>query len=213
VDALGNRPPRPCRRIPSERWAKRLLLLLRLRRSWASETEAAYARLALTLNGSSLLGECRHGIGFGARWDQEFAEPVALSSTAPANFPLPRTAARCGFGLLALRARRKNDSRPQCAVSQVPLCAATSQFAALSRSDSALGPGVQSTEDRRPAERSAHAGRPACQTQAKWRSTWPLARRDASAATNERPPPERRQQPLATVGGPLSQKNAAHFQL
>src|SRR5439155_539728 len=38
---------------------------------------------------------------------QEFAEPVALSSTQPTNVPLPRTAARLGFDLIALRARRK----------------------------------------------------------------------------------------------------------
>jgi len=39
--------------------------------------------------------------------DQEFAEPVALSSTQPTDVPLPRTAARLGLDLLALRARRK----------------------------------------------------------------------------------------------------------
>jgi len=39
------------------------------------------------------------------------AEPVALSSTLPTNFRLPPTAARLGFDLLALRARRKRDSR------------------------------------------------------------------------------------------------------
>src|SRR6266540_1725396 len=42
--------------------------------------------------------------------DQKFAEPVSLSSTTPANFPLPRTAARLGFDLLATRARRKQHS-------------------------------------------------------------------------------------------------------
>src|SRR6266545_4347237 len=40
---------------------------------------------------------------------KKFAEPVSLSSTPPADFPLPRTAARLGFVLLALRARRKQD--------------------------------------------------------------------------------------------------------
>src|SRR6266540_4386923 len=41
---------------------------------------------------------------------KKFAEPVSLSSTPPADFPLPRTAARLGFVLLALRARRRQDS-------------------------------------------------------------------------------------------------------
>jgi hypothetical protein len=39
--------------------------------------------------------------------DQEFAEPVALSSTQPTDVPLPRTAARLGLDLITLRARRK----------------------------------------------------------------------------------------------------------
>ena len=42
--------------------------------------------------------------------DQEFAEPVALSSTPPARSPLPRTAARWSFDLLAPRARRMSDT-------------------------------------------------------------------------------------------------------
>jgi len=42
--------------------------------------------------------------------DQKLAEPVSLSSTLPTNFRLPPTAARLGFDLLALRARRKRDS-------------------------------------------------------------------------------------------------------
>jgi hypothetical protein len=42
---------------------------------------------------------------------KNFAEPVSLSSTAPANFPLPRTVFECGFDLLALRARRRRESR------------------------------------------------------------------------------------------------------
>jgi hypothetical protein len=36
---------------------------------------------------------------------------LRFSSTTPANFPLPRTAARLGFVLLALRARRNRHSR------------------------------------------------------------------------------------------------------
>src|SRR6266508_4588348 len=40
---------------------------------------------------------------------QRFAEPVALSSTAPDDFPLPRTAVWCGFDLIALRARRNQQ--------------------------------------------------------------------------------------------------------
>src|SRR5215211_4026153 len=42
---------------------------------------------------------------------KKLAEPVALSSTLPTNFRLPPTAARLGFDLLALRTRRKRDSR------------------------------------------------------------------------------------------------------
>ena len=42
---------------------------------------------------------------------KKFAEPVALSSALPTDFRLPPTAARLGFDLLALRARRKRDSR------------------------------------------------------------------------------------------------------
>jgi hypothetical protein len=42
---------------------------------------------------------------------KKFAEPVSLSSALPTNFRLPPTAARLGFDLLALRARRKRDSR------------------------------------------------------------------------------------------------------
>src|SRR5688572_23293268 len=45
----------------------------------------------------------------GIRWAdpllaQKFKEPVALSSTEPADFPLPRTALELGFDLVALRA-------------------------------------------------------------------------------------------------------------
>src|SRR5712691_12808243 len=42
---------------------------------------------------------------------KKFAEPVSLSSTALADFPLPGTVLELGFGLLGLRARRKSQSR------------------------------------------------------------------------------------------------------
>ncbi len=42
---------------------------------------------------------------------KKFTEPVALSSTTPANFRLPPTVARCSFDLPALRARCKGQSR------------------------------------------------------------------------------------------------------
>src|SRR4051812_38304587 len=42
--------------------------------------------------------------------DQKFTEPVALSSSEPGDFPLPRTVSRLGLDLLALRARCKGDS-------------------------------------------------------------------------------------------------------
>src|SRR5207244_194659 len=41
---------------------------------------------------------------------KKFAEPVSLSSTASADFRLPATAFGLGFDLLALRARRKEES-------------------------------------------------------------------------------------------------------
>jgi len=43
--------------------------------------------------------------------DQGFAEPGALSSTSPADLPLPRTASREGFVLVASRARRSGNLR------------------------------------------------------------------------------------------------------
>jgi hypothetical protein len=42
--------------------------------------------------------------------DQKLTEPVALSSTASADFPLPGTALRSDFVLLALRARCKQHT-------------------------------------------------------------------------------------------------------
>jgi hypothetical protein len=41
---------------------------------------------------------------------KKFAEPVSLSSTASADFPLAGTALGLGFDLLALRARRKQHT-------------------------------------------------------------------------------------------------------
>src|SRR5215470_19412021 len=41
---------------------------------------------------------------------KKFTEPVALSSPEPVGFPLPRTAPRPGFDLLALRARCKRHT-------------------------------------------------------------------------------------------------------
>jgi len=41
---------------------------------------------------------------------KKFGEPVSLSSTASADFPLPGTAFGLGFDLLALRARRKQHT-------------------------------------------------------------------------------------------------------
>ena len=41
---------------------------------------------------------------------KKFAEPVSLPSTASADLPLPGTALRFGFVLLALCARRKQDT-------------------------------------------------------------------------------------------------------
>ena len=46
-----------------------------------------------------------------SRWDHGFAEPGALSSTSPADLPLPRTASRESFVLVASRARRSGNLR------------------------------------------------------------------------------------------------------
>ncbi len=43
--------------------------------------------------------------------EKKFTEPVALSSTRPTDLPLPRRAFRLSFGLLALRARCKEEPR------------------------------------------------------------------------------------------------------
>ena len=48
--------------------------------------------------------------GSSATTRKEFTEPVALSSTQPADLPLPRRALRLSFGLVALRAPCTNDA-------------------------------------------------------------------------------------------------------
>jgi hypothetical protein len=48
---------------------------------------------------------------FGPILVHSFAEPVTLSSTDPTDFPLPGTAARIRFDLLASRTRRTRESR------------------------------------------------------------------------------------------------------
>ena len=51
-----------------------------------------------------------HGRGSGAsQTKKKFTEPVALLSTQPADLPLPRTAGRQSFNLLALRARCEQE--------------------------------------------------------------------------------------------------------
>jgi hypothetical protein len=55
--------------------------------------------------------------------DQKFAEPVALSSTQPADRPLPRRAFRLSLNLVALRARRVDDANPSRGFNHVPACA------------------------------------------------------------------------------------------
>src|SRR6476646_5312958 len=49
--------------------------------------------------------------GFPISAQKEFTEPVALSSTRPADRPLPRRACELSFDLLALRARCKREPR------------------------------------------------------------------------------------------------------
>ena len=71
---------------------------------------------------TAFLAICGHFLKSSTNWpivphapkvsDHEFAEPVALSSIVPGDFPLARTTAGFDFDLLALRARRgKNVSR------------------------------------------------------------------------------------------------------
>src|SRR5262245_51251953 len=59
--------------------------------------------------GRCIASECTSRL-FRTRRQKKFTEPVALSSPEPVGFPLPRTALRPGFDLLALRARCKGDS-------------------------------------------------------------------------------------------------------
>src|SRR5262245_33892971 len=51
---------------------------------------------------------------------KEFTEPVALSSTRPADRPLPRRACELSFDLLALRARCKREPRGHGPTGQAP---------------------------------------------------------------------------------------------
>src|SRR5215471_17100376 len=52
--------------------------------------------------------------------DQKFTEPVALSSTQPADRPLPRRAFELRFDLIALRARCKQEAMGRGLEGQVP---------------------------------------------------------------------------------------------
>src|SRR5215204_6341562 len=63
-------------------------------------------------SGATLQGsEREQGAAFAAPCScAKFKEPVALSSTEPADFPLPRTALELGFDLLALRAPCTRES-------------------------------------------------------------------------------------------------------
>jgi len=65
--------------------------------------------------------------------NQRFAEPVALSSTQPADRPLPRRALRLSLDLVALRARRTEEPKRLRCLGQVAratfrsICAATAR--------------------------------------------------------------------------------------
>jgi ring-1,2-phenylacetyl-CoA epoxidase subunit PaaB len=58
---------------------------------------------------NAVVGDPTGQVLMGPLLDQKFAEPVSLSSTVLADFPLPRTAFEVCFDLLALRARRKRQ--------------------------------------------------------------------------------------------------------
>ena len=51
---------------------------------------------------------------------KKFTEPVALSSTQPADLPLPRRASRLSFDLLALRARCVEETTGEARLGQAP---------------------------------------------------------------------------------------------
>ena len=51
---------------------------------------------------------------------KKFTEPVALSSTQPADLPLPRRASRLSFDLLALRARCVEETTGKTRLGQAP---------------------------------------------------------------------------------------------
>ena len=51
---------------------------------------------------------------------KKFTEPVALSSTQPADLPLPRRASRLSFDLLALRARCVEETMGKARLGQAP---------------------------------------------------------------------------------------------
>ena len=55
-----------------------------------------------------------------SRHRKKFTEPVALSSTQPADLPLPRRASRLSFDLLALRARCVEEPMGKARLGQAP---------------------------------------------------------------------------------------------
>src|SRR4051794_24216291 len=112
----------------------------------------------------SMLGRWKRGTardpsdsGGGEAGPWKFAEPVALSSTTPAGFPLARTALGCGFDLLALRARRNRHARrgPGAGEGGVDGRAAnwggscSNSAATVANVDNAVGRGARTREIRR----------------------------------------------------------------
>src|SRR5215203_3622363 len=109
-----------------------------IRRCIASSILLAPSRVPMRLRGCSCTtsrserGLCpcsstaRCNVSEGGPWgkpkvsprDQKFTEPVALSSSEPGDFPLPRTVSRLGFDLLALRARCKGEVTARCGGAQ-----------------------------------------------------------------------------------------------
>ena len=98
--------------------------------------------------------------------DQKFAEPVSLSSTLPTGLRLPPSAARMGFDLLALRARRKKETRvltapdaraPRNEISRILRTPAglDSGRSSPPRGRSARGTGEEEEEQHRPPRRSS----------------------------------------------------------
>ena len=111
-----------------------LILWLGMRRCTGRIVQAAQLQPSY---GHSPRENPRHEVaGFrGVRARKEFREPVALSSTEPADFPLSRTALELGFDLVALRAPCKRHHRDRVRGRQVAATAHLCKLREVFRGD------------------------------------------------------------------------------